>query len=139
MTKTTQSYKNYRNGARNRVQTSETGFSAGMYFTEPLDTGKTRFLINTDIDPVTGSLHPRTGFKLQDTWELHKPADTSREYTCIFHGTWGDFRVAVFNSYCRDNAGMKSFMSIQKLDSSDTPVTASLNDTMYTAQGYIFQ
>ena len=140
MTKTTQSYKNYRNGARNRVQTSETGFSAGMYFTEqPLDTGKTRFLINTDIDPVTGSLHPRTGFKLQDTWELHKPADTSREYTCIFHGTWGDFRVAVFNSYCQDNAGMKSFMSIQKLDSSDTPVTVSLNDTMYTAQGYIFQ
>lgn len=140
MTKTTQSYKNYRNGARNRVQTSETGFSAGMYFTEqPLDTGKTRFLINTDIDPVTGSLHPRTGFKLQDTWELHKPTDISREYTCIFHGTWGDFRVAVFNSYCRDNAGMKSFMSIQKLDSSDTPVTVSLNDTMYTAQGYIFQ
>lgn len=41
MTKTTQNYKNYRNGARTRVQTSETGFSNGMFYTDqPLNTQK---------------------------------------------------------------------------------------------------
>lgn len=137
MTKTTQNYKNYRNGARTRVQTSETGFSNGMFYTDqPLNTQKTRVLVNMDIDPISGALSPRKGFITKD---IYKFADNKKNYTRIFQDVWGEFCVSVFNADNNANQNAASFIYLQKLDHASEQRGATLRSDGYTYPGVIFQ
>ena len=137
MTKTTQNYKNYRNGARTRVQTSETGFSNGMFYTDqPLSTQKTRVLVNMDIDSISGALSPRKGFVTKD---IYKFADNKKNYTRIFQDVWGEFCVSVFNVDNNANQDAASFIYLQKLDNASEQRGATLRSDGYTYPGVIFQ
>lgn len=137
MTKTTQNYKNYRNGARTRVQTSETGFSNGMFYTDqPLNTQKTRVLVNMDIDPISGALSPRKGFITKDIYQF---ADNKKNYTRIFQDVWGEFCVSVFNADNNANQNAASFIYLQKLDNASEQRGATLRSDGYTYPGVIFQ
>lgn len=137
MTKTTQNYKNYRNGARTRVQTSETGFSNGMFYTDqPLSTQKTRVLVNMDIDSISGALSPRKGFVTKD---IYKFADNKKNYTRIFQDVWGEFCVSVFNADNNANQNAASLIYLQKLDNASEQRGATLRSDGYTYPGVIFQ
>lgn len=137
MTKTTQNYKNYRNGARTRVQTSETGFSNGMFYTDqPLSTQKTRVLVNMDIDSISGALSPRKGFVTKD---IYKFADNKKNYTRIFQDVWGEFCVSVFNADNNANQNAVSLIYLQKLDNASEQRGATLRSDGYTYPGVIFQ
>ena len=137
MTKTTQNYKNYRNGARTRVQTSETGFSNGMFYTDqPLSTQKTRVLVNMDIDSISGALSPRKGFVTKD---IYKFADNKKNYTRIFQDVWGEFCVSVFNVDNNANQNAASLIYLQKLDNASEQRGATLRSDGYTYPGVIFQ
>ena len=137
MTKTTQNYKNYRNGARTRVQTSETGFSNGMFYTDqPLNTQKTRVLVNMDIDPISGALSPRKGFITKDIYQF---ANNRKNYTRIFQDVWGEFCVSVFNADNNANQNAASFIYLQKLDNASEQRGATLRSDGYTYPGVIFQ
>lgn len=137
MTKTTQNYKNYRNGARTRVQTSETGFSNGMFYTDqPLNTQKTRVLVNMDIDPISGALSPRKGFITKDIYQF---ADNKKDYTRIFQDVWGEFCVSVFNAENSANQNAVSLIYLQKLDNASEQRGATLRSDGYTYPGVIFQ
>ena len=137
MTKTTQNYKNYRNGARTRVQTSETGFSNGMFYTDqPLGTQKTRVLVNMDIDSISGALSPRKGFVTKD---IYKFADNKKNYTRIFQDVWGEFCVSVFNVDNNANQNAASLIYLQKLDNASEQRGATLRSDGYTYPGVIFQ
>lgn len=137
MTKITQNYKNYRNGARTRVQTSETGFSNGMFYTDqPLNTQKTRVLVNMDIDPISGALSPRKGFITKD---IYKFADNKKNYTRIFQDVWGEFCVSVFNADNNANQNAVSLIYLQKLDNASEQRGATLRSDGYTYPGVIFQ
>lgn len=137
MTKTTQNYKNYRNGARTRVQTSETGFSNGMFYTDqPLNTQKTRVLVNMDIDSISGALSPRKGFITKDIYQF---ADNKKNYTRIFQDVWGEFCVSVFNVDNNANQNAASLIYLQKLDNASEQRGATLRSDGYTYPGVIFQ
>lgn len=137
MTKTTQNYKNYRNGARTRVQTSETGFSNGMFYTDqPLSTQKTRVLVNMDIDSISGALSPRKGFITKDIYQF---ADNKKNYTRIFQDVWGEFCVSVFNVDNNANQDAASLIYLQKLDNASEQRGATLRSDGYTYPGVIFQ
>lgn len=137
MTKTTQNYKNYRNGARTRVQTSETGFSNGMFYTDqPLSAQKTRVLVNMDIDSISGALSPRKGFVTKD---IYKFADNKKNYTRIFQDVWGEFCVSVFNVDNNANQNAASLIYLQKLDNASEQRGATLRSDGYTYPGVIFQ
>ena len=137
MTKTTQNYKNYRNGARTRVQTSETGFSNGMFYTDqPLSTQKTRVLVNMDIDTISGALSPRKGFVTKDIYQFAK---NRKNYTRIFQDVWGEFCVSVFNADNNANQNAASFIYLQKLDNASEQRGATLRSDGYTYPGVIFQ
>lgn len=137
MTKTTQNYKNYRNGARTRVQTSETGFSNGMFYTDqPLNTQKTRVLVNMDIDSISGALSPRKGFVTKDIYQF---ADNKKNYTRIFQDVWGEFCVSVFNVDNNANQNAASLIYLQKLDNASEQRGATLRSDGYTYPGVIFQ
>lgn len=137
MTKTTQNYKNYRNGARTRVQTSETGFSNGMFYTDqPLSTQKTRVLVNMDIDTISGALSPRKGFITKDIYQFAK---NRKNYTRIFQDVWGEFCVSVFNADNNANQNAASFIYLQKLDNASEQRGATLRSDGYTYPGVIFQ
>lgn len=137
MTKTTQNYKNYRNGARTRVQTSETGFSNGMFYTDqPLSTQKTRVLVNMDIDSISGALSPRKGFVTKDIYQF---ANNRKNYTRIFQDVWGEFCVSVFNVDNNANQDAASLIYLQKLDNASEQRGATLRSDGYTYPGVIFQ
>ena len=58
----TQKYKQQQQQVR--VQTNESNYIKGMYFTDaPLAEGYSKVLINWDIDPMSGKLTPRKGLK----------------------------------------------------------------------------
>ena len=58
----TQKYKQQQQQVR--VQTSESNYAKGMFFSDvPLTEGYSKVLVNWDIDPTTGKLTPRKGLR----------------------------------------------------------------------------
>ena len=58
----TQKYKQTQRQVR--VQTNESNYAKGMWFTDaPLPEGYSKVLVNYDIDPLSGALKPRKGFR----------------------------------------------------------------------------
>lgn len=72
----TQKYKQQQQQVR--VQTSESNYLKGMYYTDvPLAEGYSKTLVNFDIDSLSGKLTPRKG--LQTLGIIH-PTETSKQY-----------------------------------------------------------
>ena len=92
----TQKYKQQQQQVR--VQTSESNYAKGMFFSDvPLTEGYSKVLVNWDIDPTTGKLTPRKGLKTVKNWHDIKSGFTvglQNEYNNL-----DAYCVTVPNSY----------------------------------------
>jgi hypothetical protein len=108
-----------------------------MFYTDqPLNTQKTRVLVNLDIDSISGALSPRKGFITKDIYQF---ADIRKDYTRIFQDVWGEFCVSVFNAENNANQNAVSLIYLQKLDNASEQRGATLRSDGYTYPGVIFQ
>ena len=92
----TQKYKQQQQQVR--VQTSESNYAKGMFFSDvPLTEGYSKILVNWEIDPITGKLTPRKGLKTVLSWG-NIASSYNKGFTGKYHNL-NAYRVTVPNSY----------------------------------------
>ena len=107
----TQKYKQQQQQVR--VQTSESNYAKGMFFSDvPLTEGYSKVLVNWDIDSETGKLVPRKGLRaydtdvaalLNDTYTFKDDADLIGENIVVNSKVFNQASLAtVYNSSSRD-------------------------------------